>query len=271
MKKLTVGIIGCGTIGQELALRIKKKYSSHLRIAFIADQNHVQAEKLKKRLSAKLRITSIGNVIRESDFIIEAASSAVSHRVACSALRKNKRVLIMSVGGLTRNFKAILKGAQKSKGMIMLPSGALCGIDGVLAACAGGIKKATLVTRKPIKGLMGAPYFSKKKIDLNRIKKETIVFKGSAQEAIKYFPKNVNVAALLSLASIGVQRTSVTIITSPHFKQNSHSVHVDGAFGRIYTRTENVPAPTNPKTSYLAILAAEASIGKMLSSLKIGT
>ncbi|MBU1863615.1 MAG: DUF108 domain-containing protein [Candidatus Omnitrophica bacterium] len=271
MKKIKVGIIGCGTIGSALAHTIQKKFSPTIRVAFLADSNVLQARSLQKKLSSGVKIAPTKAVIQHSDFVIEAASIKVSFDIAYSCLKLNKDVLIMSIGGLVKKVHQLRLLGKKSKGTLYLPSGAICGIDGILAAQCGGITKATLTTRKPLKGLRGAPYFALKKINIDAIKKETVVFSGSAEEAIRYFPKNVNVAALLSLASLGSKKTKVQIITSPSFTCNSHDICVEGASGKITTKTENVPSPTNPKTSYLAILAAEALLKKKFSSLKIGT
>jgi len=276
MKKNKVGIIGCGTIGGELAKKIAKGKFPDLKLAFLCDSDQDQAKKLQKKIlktkKQTLRVaSSIETLIKQSDIVIEAASSSVSARVARKALRANCSVLIMSVGGLVTDFAALQKCAQRSRGTLFLPSGAVCGIDGILAAKESQISRVTLTTRKPVKGLIGAPYFEKKGIDITKIKKETIVFDGTAQEAITYFPKNINVAAILSLAGLGIKKTRVRIATSPLFKRNSHEICAEGSFGTLVSRTENVPSPSNPKTSYMAILAAEAVLRKISSAIKIGS
>ncbi len=277
MKQIKVGIIGCGTIGSNLAIKIQKSKELPAKVCYIADLDKAKARLLKKKISPRkhkysdCRISTIEELIKKSDFVIEAASASISFKVASSCLKNNKDVLVMSIGGLVKGIKTLKNLGKKSKGMLYLPSGALCGIDGILAASGSSIRSVSLTTRKPIAGLRGAPYFSHKKLDIDKIKKETVVFCGNAEEAIKYFPKNVNVAALLSLASLGIKRTKVKIVTSPHYTRNMHQVIAEGSFGRIQTITENVPSPTNPKTSYLAILAAEALLKKIFNRIKIGT
>ncbi len=271
MKRIKVGIIGCGTIGGELAKKLARDKFPLLRLAFLSDVTDAPAQLLKKKIKATARVVSTADLIERSDLVIEAASARVSFGIACNALKKGKDILVMSVGGLIENFPEVERLQKRSRGFLYLPSGAICGIDGILAAKESKLKKVVLTTRKPIKGLIGAPYFEKKGIDLKRIKKETVVFDGTAKQAIKYFPKNINVAAVLSLASLGVSKTKVRIITSPKFKRNSHEVMAEGAFGSLVARTENVPSPTNPKTSYMAILAAEAVLRKYSSGIKIGS
>lgn len=274
---VTIGIIGCGTIGTALAKKLaNRKEFPHVKIGFLSDSNEKEARKLhvmlrRRKAGAKCRVVPIKVLVERADFIIEAASSSISYEVASAALKNNKNVLVMSVGGLLQRYNTLLKYARKTRAHLYLPSGALCGIDGVLAAKGSTITKAVLTTRKPVKGLRGAPYLAKKGIDISRIRKETVIFKGSAREATRYFPKNINVAAVLSLAGIGARKTIVEIVTSPHYKRNSHEVTIEGSFGTLQTRTENVPSPSNPKTSYMAILSAEALLKKIFSPVKIGT
>ncbi|MBA7660637.1 L-aspartate dehydrogenase [subsurface metagenome] len=176
----------------------------------------------------------------------------------------------MSVGGLLGN-EDLLDLAKKKDCKIYLPSGALAGLDGVKSASVGRIDSITLTTRKPPEGLKGAPYIIRNKIDLDAIIKETVIFEGSANEAVEGFPKNINVSAALSLAGIGAEKTRVRIIADPNLKRNIHEVEVKGEFGRLVSRTENLPSPKNPKTSYLACLSAIATLKGIVSSIKIGT
>ena len=133
------------------------------------------------------------------------------------------------------------------------------------------VNRATLITRKPTQGLIDAPYLQQNSIDLASINQETVVFEGSATEAVKGFPKNINVCAALSLAGIGALQTKVKIIAVPRSNVNSHEIELEGDFGRLVTRTENRPTPTNPKTSYLASLSAVATLKNILSAVKVGT
>ena len=152
-----------------------------------------------------------------------------------------------------------------------MPSGAICGLDGVKSAMMGRVDRVTLITRKPPHGFQGAPYILEHNIDLNSIHEETILFQGSAKEAIRGFPQNVNVAIALSFAGIGPEKTRVRIVCSPQYKANSHEIEVEGEFGKLIAKTENVPAPQNPKTSYLAVLSTIATLKGILDYPKIGT
>jgi aspartate dehydrogenase len=133
-------------------------------------------------------------------------------------------------------------------------------LDGVRAAVEAGLHTVVLTTRKPPKGLDGAPYLLEKGIDLSALTKPTEVFAGSAREACKAFPKNVNVAAALSLAGIGPDLTQVRVVADPRATDNVHEIVAEGAFGRLETRTVNLPSPRNAKSSYLASLSGVAEL-----------
>lgn len=129
----------------------------------------------------------------------------------------------------------------------------------------------TITTRKAPRSIKGAPYLLENNIDVEKITRETLVFEGNALDAVKGFPKNINVSALLSISGIGPEKTKVRIIVSPKYTKNIHEIEVNGKAGTIRTRTENVPSPDNPKTSYLAVLAAIASLRGYFDSVRIGT
>lgn len=270
-KKVKIGIIGCGTIGSQLAKAIDGKFSHQAKLFALCDIDKDKTEKLKASCSSKPDLLSIDELIDSCDLIVEAASAQVSYEIARKALERGKDVMIMSVGGILDKAAQLFSLAQTKGSRIYLPSGALCGLDAVKSASVAQLTQATLITRKPPQGLAGAPYLVEKNIDLSSLKEETVIFEGTASEAIKGFPKNVNVCAVLSLAGIGAEKTKVKIITSPEYKTNSHEIKVEGDFGKLLGRTENLPSPENPKTSFLAALSAIATLKSILDVVKIGT
>jgi len=258
-----IGIIGCGVIGTGIAEFIQRSMRKKARIVAVCDIDLKKAKALSKKIKPRPVITDIGNLIKKSDLIIEAAGSKISGRIAQNAVSHKKDVLIMSTGGLLKK-TALFKKARTKGCSVYIPSGAVCGLDGLRSAASGKIKKVVLTTRKPPGGLKGAPYLKKRDIQIEKIKKETLIYSGNAEEAVKYFPKNVNVAATLSLSGIGPKRTKVRIITSPRYTKNIHELEVSGEFGRLFTRVENVPSKKNPKTSQLAIFSALAKLKEVI-------
>ena len=269
-KVLKIGIIGCGTIGSLLAEACEKDLNKEVKLVALYDMDTSKEKALRNKLKMTTAPTPLRDVIKKSDFIIEAASAEVSARIADMAISAGKDVMVMSVGGLLKR-QGLIEKAKRNGCKIYLPSGAICGLDGVKAARIGNIRSVTITTRKPPEGLRGAPYIKEKRIDLKSIKKETVIFEGSAAQAVKAFPKNINVSATLSLAGVGDKKTRVKIIVSPQHKKNIHEIELKGNFGRIYTRCENVPSVANPKTSMLAALSAVATLRGITEAVRIGT
>lgn len=260
----SIGIIGCGAIGTQIAGYIGRNFKNKARLAVIYDVDSGKSELLLKNLSDRPMIAKdIDELMEKVDLIIECASMQVSGEIAEKAVSSGKDVIIMSTGGLLSK-KGIFEKARSRNVNIYLPSGAICGLDGIRSACIGKIEKVILTTRKPLEGLKGAPYLKEKHIDIDGISEEALIFSGTAKEAVKYFPQNINVASTLSIYGIGPELTMVRIFTSPEYKRNIHEIEVEGEFGRLFTRTENVPSKENPKTSQLAIFSAIAKLEEIL-------
>ena len=268
---IKVGIIGCGTIGKELALACQKKFADEVTLEALADLDSLHARKLQTKLRPKPKIFSADLLIRRCDLVIESASKHVSYDIAKKALSLGKDVMVMSVGGLLGKEKEIFDLARTHRCCLYLPSGGVVGIDGLKAARIGKIHRVTLTTRKPPQGFEDSPYVVKHGIRLKNLKQEKLLFEGDAAAAVRGFPKNINVSATLSLVGLGAKKTQVRIIASPHMLVNVHEVYVQGDFGSFYTRTENFPSEQNPKTSRLAVLSAVATLERILRNVKIGT
>lgn len=270
MGKIKVGIIGCGTIGSEIAKACQARLNENLSLVGICDADEEKAKILKKALKGKVSILKPDELIKKANLIVEAATAKISADILKQAISHKKDILIMSIGGILGN-EELLEKASKTGIKVYLPSGALCGIDGLKSAAVGRIDSVILTTRKPLKGLEGAPYLKENNIDLSSIREETVIFEGNAGDAVKGFPQNVNVCAILSLAGIGAKNTRVKILTSPTYTKNTHEVEIEGESGRITTKTENVPSKTNPKTSQLAVFSALATLEGVARSVRIGT
>lgn len=269
MKRIKVGLIGCGTIGARLAEVITQEIEG-MDLVAVSDIVEEKAMNLVSRLSSEITIKSIEEIAGGVDLVIEAASARIVPEVVISAISKKKDVLIMSTGGLLERLD-LLESARQQGVHIFLPSGAIAGLDGLKAANSAQITSVCLRTSKPPAGLKGAPFVVEHGIDLDNISQPKMIFRGNAIEAARGFPANINVAATLSLAGIGPARTKVEIVADPNLTRNVHEIEAEGDFGRIVTRCENLPAPSNPRTSYLAVLSAIALLKEMTDSVRIGT
>lgn len=262
MKKIKIGIIGCGTIGTELALFVHHALKSWAKLSYICDSRPEKAHALLDKLKTKTSIVSWNELVRSSDVIVESASAAISGRVASECLKRRKPVMIMSAGGLLPIAAKVMHARYRER--LYVPSGAIAGIDALFAAQEGRIEEVKLITRKPPLGLQDAPYFNSHPFPDLGPTEEARLFQGQAAQAVKGFPQNINVAAVLSLFGIGAEQTLVEIWTSRLYTKNQHEVLIRGDFGTIRATSVNVPAPGNPKTSYLAVLSAKSLLRRIV-------
>ena len=271
-KLLKIGIVGCGAIGSSLAKAIVSDFSDKAQLSSLYDIDMPKVYNLASSLGKKkISASNLQDLINNVDLVIEATASEASFDIALKALSAGRSIMIMSVGGILEHLKELEIVAQEKNAEIFIPSGAICGIDGLKALGFGKINRVTLISRKPPRAFKGNTYILKKKINLDQIKEDTVLFEGNANDAVDLFPQNINVAATLSLAGLGALNTKVRIIASPALERNIHEVEIDSESGKIFTRTENVTHPDNPKTSFLAVLSAIATLKQILEPVKIGT
>lgn len=268
---MKVGLIGAGFIGTTLAKVMEKM--KEIEVIYLIDNSPAQARALADALKKVKAVENLEDVLPKVDLVIEAASQDAVEKYAVKVLKAGKDIMVLSVGAFGNKtlWTRVQNTAKKYKGRIYIPSGAVVGIDGLKAASIAQIRCVEIVTIKPPKSLEGAPYISKKKINLNKISKPTVIFEGSAREAVKHFPKNINIAAVISLAGAGFDKTRVKLIADPNTTRNEHNIHIKGRFGEFSCKIENMPSLTNPKTSYLAALSAIATLKKIVHGVWLGT
>jgi aspartate dehydrogenase len=275
-----VGLIGCGTIGTELAIAIDSGKVKNAFLVGLFDEVRDAADSLKSRLqnSQPMVFTTFKQFASspcfiETDIIVEAASQQAVRDFAKSIVAAGKKLVIMSVGALVDDllFSDLLQSASIHGSSIYLPSGALGGIDAIRST-RHLTESLTLTTTKNPKSFIGTPGFKTGKYDSSVLSEKIVIFEGPASEAVKKFPLNVNVAGLLSLAGIGFEKTRVKIVADPSIQVNQHQILAKGKFGEISVTVSNVPSENNPKTSYLAVLSAIESLNSICNpDIRIGT
>ena len=269
--KVRLGILGCGAIGSGIAKSTLTDLKSTYQLTGLLDKDRQKALDLQKSLGARNLVKKdISSLVGSCDLMVEAVDSRFTKNLIRTALEAKKTVLAMSVGKLIEA-QDLFRLAHRQGVSILIPSGAIAGVDAIKSASLKKLTKIVLTTRKPLKGLKDTPYLKRKGIKISKIKKETLVFEGSVQSAVKHFPRNINVAATLAMATGLNSRLKVRLVTSPAFKNNSHEIEIVGEFGRLTTKTENKISPDNPKTSYLAILSGIQTLKGFCSGVKVGT
>ncbi|MBI4638310.1 MAG: aspartate dehydrogenase [Candidatus Rokubacteria bacterium] len=265
---MNVGIVGLGVIGRAVC-RALDEGSPGLRLSGVTARDREKAERFLAALRAPAPFLSLDDLIHASHVVVEASTQAHLEEIAPKTLKAGKDLVVLSCGGLLgRQDWVDLAAANRCR--ILVPSGAIAGLDGVKGARVGAITSVTMETRKPPRGLAGAPWIEAQQINLDAITEETLIFEGPATEACRAFPANVNVLAALSLAGIGPEKTRIRLFATPEQKMNKHRISVEGEFGRLTIEIENVPSE-NPRTGKLSYMSTIALLKGLVASLRVGT
>jgi aspartate dehydrogenase len=265
---MRVGVIGLGAIGRRVCQALDTGIDG-LTLVGATARDRERGEGFLKSLSTAPPFLDLDALVAAADLLVEASTQAHLAEIAPAALAAGRHLVVLSCGGLLGRDDWLAR-ARASGSRIFVPSAAIAGLDGVKAARLGAIGVVTMETRKPPRGLAGAPWITEQKIDLEGITAETMIFEGSAAEACRGFPANVNVVAALSLAGIGPERTRIRIYAVPGLATNQHRIHVEGEFGRLSIEVENVPSE-NPRTGRLSYLSTIALLRELGATLRVGT
>jgi len=264
-----VAIGGFGAIGRVVAQHLDRGIEG-MALAAVSARDVARAQAAMADFVHPVPVVPLARLWEQADIVVECAPAAVLRDIAEPALAHGRLIIVLSCGALLDNLD-LVDLARRSGGRILVPTGALLGLDAVVASAEGGITSVNMITRKPPRGLLGAPYLEANGIDITGLTKPKRVFAGTAREAARGFPANVNVAAALALAGIGPDRTTVEIWADPNVTRNTHRIEVEAEAARLSMLIENVPSAENPRTGRLTALSVIAALKKLSSPLAIGT
>ena len=262
-----VAIAGLGAIGRVLAKRVPE--IPGLELACVAARDMAKARAWLDAQAMSCPIVPLSELPRHADLAVECAPADVLEAICRPMLEAGKRVMVLSAGALLPRPELVALARERG-GQILVPTGALLGLDAVSAAAEGTIHSVRMTTRKPPEGLAGAPHLVRNGISVEGLDAPKRVFSGTAREAAAGFPANVNVAAALSLAGIGPDRALIEIWADPGVTRNCHSIEVDADSARFTLSIENVPSE-NPKTGRITALSVLAALRKLHAPLRVGT
>jgi aspartate dehydrogenase len=268
MTPTRIGIAGLGAIGRTV-VRALARGMTGLELAAIAARDHVKARAWLEREGIACPIVKLEAMPSYADLVVECAPAAVLEDICRPMLSARKRMMVLSAGALLSH-PDLIELAEHKGGQIIVPTGALIGLDAVTAAAQGVIHSVRMTTRKPPQGLAGAPYLVDNAISVEGLTEAKCVFSGTAREAAIGFPANVNVVAALSLAGIGPDRTMIDIWADPAVTRNCHSIEVDADSARFSMTIENIPSE-NPRTGRITALSVIAALKRLHAPLCVGT
>jgi aspartate dehydrogenase len=264
----SAGIVGCGSIGRAL-LRASGTGALRTPVAGVTSRTAETAGAFLASLREPPPLLVLSELIARSDLIVEAAGGHVVAELAQQTFAAGKALMVISIGALL-DHPEVIDQARASGCPLLLPSGAIAGLDGVKAACQGKVDYVRLSSRKPPRALQGAPFLVEHGISLEGIAAARLLYEGPAREAVRGFPDNLNVSAALSLAGIGPDRTQVSITVDPGIERNCHDIEVRGEFGLLRVHIENIPSE-NPKTGRLTALSMIRAIDEHFDAVQVGT
>lgn len=271
---MKLGLLGGGTIARLVLQHLRRGEIPGIEVLAVAGRGSAsRGAELAREFSIRYVVGAPALRALRPDVVMEAASHEAVREHLVDLLDAGISVVVLSAGALAedRLRSAAEAAALRSGALLYVPSGGIGGLDALKGACAAGVDEVTIQVAKPPAAWKGIPHVETLRIDLDRLAKAATLFEGPAREGVPLFPQNVNIAAVLSLAGIGFDRTRLRVVADPGLKDNTHTILVKGASGRFTVVLENIPAPENPKTSFLACYSVLAALRELGSRHRYGT
>ena len=271
---MRVAIIGGGSIARLFLEHVRRGDLGRARVVALAGRGERSRGKVLAKAYRVPFVTGLKALLAaKPDVVVEAAAHDAVREFGEPLLKKGIALIVLSAGALCDDAlrRKLERAAEKSGALLSVPSGGIGGLDALKAACIAGVDEVTIAVTKPPAAWKNIPYVEKLGIDLDGLREPRILFEGPAREGVPHFPANVNIAAVLSMAGIGFDRTRLKVVADPALKHNTHYIDVKGRTGNISIKLENVPSPDNPKTAWLACYSALAALKAVKSPVRYGT
>jgi aspartate dehydrogenase len=271
---MRVGIIGLGTIGGFTLERVAAGQVPGAAAAVACVRHHnSRGLDLARRHGVPVVYRVEDMLGFQPDVIVETASHAALALHGETILRAGVDLVPLSLGALgdPQLLARLVDAAAAGGSVLHIPSGGIGGLDALQAAMQGEVASVTMTSRKPPRAWKGIPYVEALGLDLDAVAEPVLLYEGPARDCVKAFPQNINIAAALSLAGIGFDRTVVRILADPTITVNTHEIRCVGDTGRFTVVMENLPVPENPKTTYMACVSTVAALRRVRASYRVGT
>jgi len=273
-RPLRTALLGGGTIARLVLEEARRGALPGIEIVALAGRSASSpAAALAREFGVEYLPRAEALLSARPDAVLEAASHEAVRQHLVALLEAGIGVVVLSAGALADDaLRESAEGASRRSGALLyVPSGGIGGLDALKTACLGGVDEASIQVAKPPAAWKGIPYVERSGVALDRMTSAVTLFEGPAREGVPHFPQNVNIAAVLALGGIGMDRTRLKVVADPALTLNTHTIRVAGRCGRFTVVLENVPSPENPKTSWLACYSAIAALKTMGSAVRYGT
>ncbi|MCL4534734.1 MAG: aspartate dehydrogenase [Bacteroidetes bacterium] len=267
---LKLGLIGFGVIGRAVAQAVQEGTAGDTQVVAVLVRD--AAKHSADAVNFPWLLTDRPDLFfrQPMDLVAEAAGHEAVRRYVVETLRSGRDFLTLSVGAFADEsllFRA-REAATASERQILVPSGAIGGLDAITAAAVGGLEEVTITTRKPPRAWKGTA--AEQQVDLESLTEAHCLYEGPARRAALLYPQNVNVQAALALAGIGLDRTRSRIYADPTVRHNSHEIVARGAFGEVRVAIGNVPSEGSAKTGRLTAMSMVKAIRHRTAPLVVG-
>jgi len=271
---MRVAILGGGTIARLVLERAKQRELRGIELVGLGGRRpDSPAAGLAREFGLPYVVGRGALLALRPQVVLEAASHEAVREHLVALLEAGIGVVVLSAGAFASAGlqEAAERAAARGDASLYVPSGGIGGLDALKAACVAGVDEVSIQVAKPPAAWKGIPFVQSLGIDLDRLSVAQTLFEGPAREGVPHFPQNVNIAAVLSLAGIGWERTRLKVVADPSLTANTHTIRVSGRTGRFNIVLENVPTPENPKTSWLACCSALAALRSLASKVRYGS
>lgn len=265
-----LGIGGLGGIGLAVARKVDAGEIEGITLTAVSARDRDKAAAKLAGFRSPPKFVTLAELSEHADVVLEAVPARHFAEIAQPAIARGRIFMPLSVGQLLTHM-SLIDEAKRTGARIFVPTGALLGLDAVRAVAEGDVESVKIITRKPPRGLVGAPWLTQNAISMDNVTEPMRVFSGTAREAIAGFPANVNVAVALSLAGIGPDRTTIEIWADPAVTRNTHTIEVKAAASDFTMTIANVPSEENPATGKVTALSAMAALRRLTATLVVGT
>ncbi|MGE5523854.1 MAG: aspartate dehydrogenase [Rhodospirillaceae bacterium] len=271
---MKIGIVGGGEIARLFLEHGARGGLGQARVVAIAGRDgRSRGSALAERYGVPFVLGVDGLLAAQPDVVVEAASHDAVREYGPPVLERGIAFIVLSGGALCDD---ALRGrleaaAARSQTMLYVPSGGIGGLDALKAACVAGVDSVEIAVTKPPHAWKNIAYVERLGLDLDRLESAVTLFEGTAREGVPHFPANVNIAAVLSMAGVGFDRTRLKVVADPALTLNTHYVTIRGKSGTIALKFQSVPFPDNPKTAMLAAYSALAAFRQYTSHVRYGT
>jgi aspartate dehydrogenase len=267
---MKVGIAGMGAVGMRVAQELDCGGIPGFTLAGFSARNAQRAAELNGQLTAAVPYHALTEIADHCDLVIEALPPTLFNELATSVLRAGKTLVVLSASQLLGR-QDLIDMAGDTGAKIVIPSGAMLGLDAIKAVAVGQIDSVVIETRKPVAGLIKAPYVAQMDIDLTTLTEPSLILEGSVTEVARAFPANVNVAAAVSLAGLGPDRTRMEVWADPALDRNKHTVRVTSDSSDFTMSIQNRPSAENPATGRITALSVIAFLRQKSAVVRVGT